>query len=280
MKRFLSLSLLIVLFNCYNGTDESTYAPSSYDNLENYELEEKVSASDFVKPQKQSLNPDNSEIAQKIIKTSNLTFETKNLDKTFEEISGFVKQYKGFIQSDESFKGYNKVSRRLTIRIPAEGFQPTLDSIAKSVSFFDEKSISQRDVTEEFVDLEARLKAKRELENRYLQLLSKAKNVKEMLEIERELSNIREEIEAKQGRLKYLQNKVSYSTINIEFYRLIPNETGVTIGYGTKMWNAFKSGFNGLSSFILGLLSIWPFLIIIVLIVYWVRRKFIKRKAS
>ena len=91
-------------------------------------------------------------------------------------------------------------------------------------------------MTEEFVDLKARLKAKKELEDRYLQLLEQAKNVKEMLEIERELSNIREEIEAKEGRLQYLQNKVTLSTIYINFYKTTQSK-GVSLSYGQKMIN-------------------------------------------
>jgi hypothetical protein len=169
------------------------------------------------------------------------------------------------------------MSRNLEIRIPTINFQKTIDSISNYVSFFDTKRISARDVTEEFIDLEARLKAKQTLEKRYLELLSKANNVKEMLEIERELSNIREEVEAKQGRLKYLQSQVSLSTLNIEFYK-INVETGVAISYGSKMWNALKSGFNGISLFFLGILHVWPFIILLIIGGFILKRWINKKK--
>ena len=139
-----------------------------------------------------------------------------------------------------------------------------------------EKDTILKRIVKEFVDIEARLKTKREIENRYLELLKQAKTVKEMLEIERELSTIREEIEARQGRLSYLQNQVSYSTLNINIYKRTPNR-GITTSYEQKMWNAIKSGRNGISLFFLGLLHIWPFFVILLLAVLGVR-KHMKRK--
>lgn len=215
------------------------------------------------------------DLKQKIIKTSYLKFETQDLNKTFLHIKKAIQNNKGFIQNDNSNKSYNTITRHLVVRIPTNNFQNTLDAISKDVAYFDTKRISAKDVTEEFIDLEARLKAKLTLEKRYLELLSKAKNVKEMLEIERELSNIREEIEAKQGRLKYLQNRVSLSTFDIEFYKLT-SETPVTTSYSTKMWKAIKSGFNGISIFFLGLLHIWPFILILVIAGFFIK-KWIKK---
>jgi hypothetical protein len=214
----------------------------------------------------------------KIIKTSFLSFETDSIEKTFQKIKIDVEKYKGFIQSDNTTKEYNQVRRNLVVRIPTSNFQPVIDHISKEVQTFDRKSISLKDVTEEFIDLEARLKAKKSLENRYLQLLNKAKNVKEMLEIEREIANIREEIEAKQGRLNYLKNQVSYSTINLEFYEVIPVVKSKSKTYFSKVIYAFKGGFKTLGDFILGLLYIWPFVIIIGITLYYLRKRIIKRR--
>ena len=124
-----------------------------------------------------------------------------------------------------------------------------LKDISKGVAYFDNKEISSQDVTAEYIDIDARLKAKKVLENRYLELLKKANKVSEILEIEQQLSAIREEIEAKEGQLNYLQNRVSFSTITIEFYKSVANESGITVSYGMKIWTAIKSGFNSISSF-------------------------------
>lgn len=215
----------------------------------------------------------------KIIKTGTLRFESKDLAQTHAQILSIVRQANGYVQNDNSGKNYSQLYHNLTVRVPTENFQSTLDAISKGVEHFDEKTISRQDVTEEFVDLNARLKAKRALENRYLVLLAKAKNVKEMLEIERELSEIRESIERAEGRLKYLNNKVSMSTFTIQFYKT-EIATRTSSSFGAKMVNSLKSGWNGIASFFLGLLRVWPFLILVVLMMYILRRWFKKRKKN
>lgn len=266
---FLSFLLIISCENAESGsfkTSEPGIVYESYDD--DMELEEVVV---------EETAPDAQVIAQKIIKTGNLRFETQNMTATHQHILDVIKQTDGYIQNDNSGKqSYGGVFQNLTVRVPTGNFQTALDDISKGVAYFDEKTISQKDVTEEFVDLNARLKAKRALEDRYINLLSKAKNVKEMLEIERELAEIREEIEAKQGRLKYLKSQVSLSTLHINFYK---NEvtTQVTYSYGSKMGNALKSGWNGVSVFFLGLLHLWPFLILLSIGAYFMRR-WIKNK--
>tara|TARA_R110001632_G_scaffold714_1_gene2608 strand:- start:732 stop:1601 length:870 start_codon:yes stop_codon:yes gene_type:complete len=215
----------------------------------------------------------------KIIKTATLRFESQDLEQTHAQILSIIKEAGGYVQNDNSGKNYSQLYHNLSVRIPTENFQSTLDAISKGVAHFDEKTIRRQDVTEEFIDLNARLKAKRALEDRYLALLAKAKNVKEMLDIERELSQIRETIERAEGRLKYLSNKVSLSTLNIQFYKTeIVTQTNTS--FGAKMSNALKSGWNGIASFFLGLLSVWPFLILVALFAYVIRRWIQKRKKN
>src|SRR5690606_21846616 len=214
--------------------------------------------------------------SQKIIKTARLAFETKDVEATHQKILKLASQNKGLVQSDNSGKDYNRIYKNLTVRIPTENFQQFIDGISEGVDYVDHRDISRQDVSEEFIDLEARLKAKRTLEERYLELLKKANKVEEMLQIERELSNIREEIEAKQGRLQYLQNQVSMSTVNIEFYKTTA-ETGITQSYGQKMKNALQGGWNGISVFFLGILYLWP-LFLVALIIVFVLRIFLKNR--
>ncbi|MBW4362428.1 DUF4349 domain-containing protein [Flavobacterium taihuense] len=216
-------------------------------------------------------------IEQKIIKNGNLKFETNDLETTYEQIKTAVKKGKAIIQNDSEGKDYGMVYRRLTIRIPNENFDFFIKDISTGVDYFDTKEISSQDVTQEYIDIDARLKAKKKLENRYLELLAKATKMSEMLAIEAQLSTIREEIEAKEGQLRYMQNQVSLSTITIEFYKTIAEESGVTISYGAKVWNSFKSGFYSISSFFLGLLEIWPFIILAIALFYFIRKRFKKK---
>ncbi|WP_203256588.1 DUF4349 domain-containing protein [Hyunsoonleella ulvae] len=274
MKFFLYALITALPLMCSSPKVESPIYEESAELDFNYSDSEVLSSSIF---KSYGVPIPEDKVEQKVIKTAYLKFETQDLEQSHSQILKAIKASKGFIQDDNSNKSYNTLTRHLIIRIPSSNFQTAIDSISKNVSFFDSKRISAKDVTEEFIDLEARLKAKQTLEKRYLELLNKAKNVKEILEIERELSDIREEIEAKQGRLKYLQNKVSLSTIDIEFYKL-SSEAPIAKSYGTKMWNAIKGGADGISIFFLGILYIWPLIIIIIIGIFLLRRWMKKRK--
>ena len=264
MKTISTLLLLFVL-SCSGGGASK-----------DFEALEAPSASYEMSPEMDDISENNQVQEQKIIKTARLAFETKDVEATHKKILQLASQYKGLVQNDNSGKDYNRIYKNMTVRIPTENFQQFIDGISEGVAYFDQKDISRQDVSEEFVDLEARLKAKRVLEERYLELLKKANKVEEMLQIERELSNIREEIEAKQGRLQYLQSQVSMSTVNIEFYKTTA-ETGITQSYGQKMKNALQGGWNGISVFFLGILYLWP-LFLVAIIVVIILRIFLKKR--
>lgn len=214
-----------------------------------------------------------------VIKNANLAFETDDLEATAKRINAAAQKFGAQLQSDsENNNGYS-LSRILVLRIPVNKFDLFIDEVAKGVTYFDRKEISAQDVTEEYVDLDARIKAKKTLEARYLELLKKANKVSEMLEIEKELSAIREEIEAHEGRLRYLKSRVAMSTVVIEFYKHTEQQAGATVSYGSKMWNAIKSGFNGISTFFIGVLYLWPFILIFVIVFILIRRR-IRKKSN
>ncbi|TDW50265.1 uncharacterized protein DUF4349 [Flavobacterium sp. 270] len=223
-------------------------------------------------------SPAPDEIQQKIIKQAYLKFETSDLKDTADQIQKAIKENKGSVQNDSEEKGYGTESRNLIVRVPSQNFDAFLQSISKGVSYFDTKQISADNVTAEYIDLDSRLKTKRKLEDRYLQILQKATKISEILEIEKQLSIIREEIESKQGQLKYMESRVSESTFTIEFYKTIAEKEGVKVSYGSKILTAIQSGFFGLSSLFIWLISIWPFIIIFCLLAYFIRRRFKRKK--
>lgn len=216
-------------------------------------------------------------ITPQIIKTGDLRFETNDLEETYQKIQALVKKYKISIQNDSEGKESYSIYRNFVLRVPNQNFDAFIKEIATGVDYFDRKEITVTDVTEEYVDVNSRIKTKKALENRYLELLKKANKVSEMLEIEKELASIREEIEAKQGRLNYLKNRVAMSTITIEVYKNIETKGGATVSFGNKFVNAIKSGFNAISSFFIGLIKVWPFIIILVALIYFIKKRFKKK---
>lgn len=217
------------------------------------------------------------EIEAKIIKSGNLRYQTDDLEKTYSQIQEAVKKHKAIIKNDSQYNDEDGLSRRINIRIPNENFDAFITDISKGVNYFDVKSISSDDVTEEYIDVTARIKTKKVLEERYYELLKKAAKVSEMLEIEKKLSEIREEIEAKEGRLKYIENKVSMSTLDINFYKPVAQGSKATVSYGGRIGNAIVSGFNGISNFFISLLGFWPVIATLVVLFILIRKRF-KRK--
>ncbi len=286
MKNIFFLLIVVLSFSSCKKAED---APAEFSNdkisvNENLEVmapppPPKVDQVKFVKPVVANAGEITAEkIEQKIIKTGDVKFETNDLVATYDQIIAAVKKHNAIIQNDTEGKDYGTIFRKVIVRVPSKNFDFFLSDISKGVTYFDNKEISSQDVTEEYIDLDARLKAKKVLEDRYLELLKKANKVSEMLEIEAQLSTIREEIEAKEGQLRYMQSQISMSTISIEFYKNVANEGGATISYGYKIWNAFKSGFNSISSFLLGLLEIWPFILILGAGIYFIRKRIQNKK--
>ena len=279
MKKILT-SVLIVLFliSCSEKKTEeaASYAVEAAPSEEAYAAVEE--SYDAEKTPTSTADAVLTPVEQKIIKTGHFAFETASVTKTYELIKKSVAQNKGYIQSDETVKYDERLTRSLIIRIPNSGFQPVVDTLFKNVEVFDEQKVDLQDVTEEFVDVQSRLKAKKELESRYLQLLNKASSIKDMLEIEAQLSQIREEIEAQEGRLKYLQNRVSFSTINITFYEIKEGQKAPSNSYFNRLWNAVEGGFNGIGEFIIGIFTLWPLIVVGIIVYLFLKRKWKKKK--
>lgn len=271
----LYLALLALVLGCNNSGYDSAVATVAL------APDEKVKETAASVEQNLSLPP-KLEVSRahesKIIREGHLRFETDNLETTFEKLSQTIQKFGATVENDTQGKDYNSVSRSLVLRVPSQYFDAFVAAVSQGVGNFDRKEISARDVTEEFIDTEARLKNKKILEARYQELLKKAAKVSEMLEIEEQLSEVRQEIESNENRLKYLQSRISMSPLTVEFYKIVANQTGVTVSYGSKMKNALAEGFYGISSFFLGLLYIWPIILILVALIFVLRKRFRRKK--
>lgn len=104
----------------------------------------------------------------------------------------------------------------ITIRVPAKQFFPVLERL-KALGQTLSKNISAQDVTDEYTDLQLRLKNAEALRDRLVAILEKAANVKDTLEVERELNRVREEIERIKGRITQLDKLIAFSTIEVTF---------------------------------------------------------------
>jgi len=163
----------------------------------------------------------------------------------------------------------------LTIRVPADKFDMLLKNVSESVEKLDSKNIDVLDVTEEYIDIEARIKTKKELQDRYKEILKKATTVSEILTVEREIGSLQTDIESVEGRMKFLKDEIKFSTLTVTYYQKVT--TSSSLGFFFELRDGFKSGWNGFLWFIIGVSYLWVFILVAVAVIYliirWRRKK-------
>lgn len=192
---------------------------------------------------------------RKLIKEGNMRFRTGNIDETYKLVLNSLEKYKAYISDENKFNYSSQSGYDLTIRVPADNFDKLIEEIMSKVDIKDleNKSTSMNDVTEEYIDVETRLRIKKESEEKLLQLQQNARNIEETLKINEQLTILRSEIESIEGRMKYLNSQVDYSTLRISFY--------VKIKYSQRFVDEFSDGLrNGWQIFLYvltGLSYLW-----------------------
>ncbi len=229
-------------------------------------------------------------IKRKIIKRAQISIKTKNFLKTLDTLQGMVKSEGGFIADSSSCKSdLGNMSGEISIRVPPDNFESLIKKI-ESLGDLESKKITGEDITKKYFDLELRLKTKEEMQRRLLDLLAKrTNNVKDLLEVERELGRILEDIENIKGTLRYYDNLLGMSTITLNLAEPEP------IGPSKSAWaplknsirdslEAFSYSIRALMIFIFAVLP-WLILGLIFVVVLWkivkyFRKGKVKPKAS
>jgi len=147
---------------------------------------------------------------QKIVYKTWISAEVENLEASSKKIKATVKSYHGYIENSSVFKSHIQ----LILRIPSNKKQETVDLIKKSGKILRMREHAV-DVTEEYLDVDARLKNMISLRARLTKLLDKAQNVKEVLAIEKELGRLQGDIDSLDARLKNISNQVNFSTVTL-----------------------------------------------------------------
>jgi len=225
-------------------------------------------------------NEKQTKVQSSIIKTANYRFQVENVDTSTKNIESIVKQYGGAVSDMNLITISSEVSNTFTIRVPSQNFEQLMNALGADALFTNFKRISTEDVSEEFVDIESRLKTKKEVRDRYVDILkNKAKTVTDVLKAEEQIRILQEEIEAKEGRLRYLQSKVSFSTIHLEIYQRVTFQETPDVfekPYVVKAKQGFFNGWSIIVGLSLFLVNIWP-LLFLGIVIFW-RRRWIKKK--
>lgn len=300
MKPF-SFSILLLIFlvsACSNGGSdsfgiggssykkESSYTPSA-DQVAEEQAERTLSNTEGYIAQQTSTTsggapppppPPTKKIQSKIIKTADVRFQVDSYKKAKPQIEQTIANYDAVIMSENEQNNSYSIRNDVVIRVHKEHFDTLLNALVKVASYVENKSINAKDVTEEYFDVQTRLNTKKEVEKRFLAILNDAKTIKDILAVEAQLAEMREEIEAAEGRLKFLNDQVAYSTIRLHFHEQLDGVAAPKKGFFYKIGKAFKGGWEGLQEFIVGLTYTWPFLIMLAVFVYFVRKWWKGRK--
>jgi archaellum component FlaC len=156
------------------------------------------------------------EAEQRIIKTGYLSLVVNSVNDTVQRIEELTNEMNGFVQSSSvSERDDGTHDGSMTVRVPVDNMETAMEDIKTLANVVETERVTGQDVTEQYTDLEARLENARSQEERYRELLDQAEDVQDILSIEQQLNQIRNEIEHLEGRLQSLENRTSYSTINI-----------------------------------------------------------------
>jgi hypothetical protein len=213
---------------------------------------------------------------KKIIKTANLNVEVKDYKKFSQQLNEKVKKYGGYISQEEESQSDYQIQNSVVIKVPVDQFENAVNDFTKDVSKLNEKHISSEDVTTQLVDGKSRLEAKKQVRLRYLDLLKQAKNMEEILTVQKEINDIQEDIELVNGRINTLSHKSAMSTINFTFFQIInanaKADSEKQPGFLQKVKEAFANGWYWIGELFIGLISISPLLAVITL-GFWFYKK-------
>lgn len=222
---------------------------------------------------------------RKVIKRAYIELEVESgkFQETMFELTALAEQNGGFVASSESYSDSegNLTSGHITIRVPSNKYNSALDRV-KKMGTIENISSSGQDITQEYVDLESRLKNYEAQRDALLELMEQSKKVSDSLEVRKELINVQGEIEVIKGRMNYLDDLVSFSTIDVFFHEPEPIKTASDWGFVQALKRGLRGAVTAFNWMVMALIATAPVWIIIgiVLIIVWQIIRARKRRAG
>jgi hypothetical protein len=192
---------------------------------------------------------DNAVDLRRVVKKASLALEVKvpsdalsAATRIAEREGGFVSSTSRAVESTHGRQADGPVT--LVLRVPSARFGSALDGLRRLGLGTGSEDVTTEDVSEEFIDLDARIRNQRELESQFLQILKQATKVEEALHVQREIATVRTEIDRMQGRRNFLDRETSLSTITLTLTRPRPLVTASFSDFGTSVARAASDSVN------------------------------------
>ncbi|MCD1161404.1 DUF4349 domain-containing protein [Peribacillus frigoritolerans] len=208
----LMFSLFLLLAGC-SSNEKDDSASESQDEKAESKMDASISGN---KVQEEAAEKEGMTDERKVIHQAQLELKVKNLEKAQMKIENKVAEYGGYVVESNVYREDEElVEGTITVRVPEAHFQDFLTDSEGEASEVVGRNVTGQDVTEQYVDLKARLKSKRAVEERLLAFMKDAEKTEDLLKISSDLAVVQEEIEQLTGQIKYLENQTSYSTVTI-----------------------------------------------------------------
>ena len=213
-----------------------------------------------------------------IVRTGDMSLVVKDVIQARDDIAKLAARFDGYVVSSQISGEEEEMRGWISIRVPDEKFDQALTELRNLAVRVKSENTSSQDVTEEYTDLQSRLRNAEATEKQYLALLEKATDVEDILKIYQSLSQVRQEIEQIKGRMQYLERTSSMSQISVS---LEPQATAKPLVHaGWSALETLKSAVRGIVIFgqWLGTIAMWLIIFIpvwgtILGIIYWRRKK-------
>ena len=277
----LLLALLSFSLSCSRGGSESTAMQAVANDASQKDTQRTSVAEGVVQPQKVALTDLDNEnssagvFERKIIRNAEITMEVSSTTDTQHRVASIAENNGGFVVTSESKQRENvdpaqrTLDIKLVVRVPSNQFGAAFDEIKKLASNTPSEQVTGQDVTEEFIDLEARIKTQKALEIQFLEIMRQAYKVADALEVQRQIAEVRTEIEKLEGRKRFLENRSSLSTITVNIGAPKPAIVVTSTGFGHNVREAVSESITVASEIVLFFvrfaIMMVPILILIVL---------------
>lgn len=220
-------------------------------------------------------------ISKKIIKNGDMRLQVGDIKKAQHQTTEILKKSQAYIQKEEFRNTDTDENLNLVIRVPHKNFDALIKSFSDGIGSVLSKNISSNDVTEEYTDVSIKLANKKIYLEKYRDMLKSAASTKDILEIQENIRELEDEIDVSEGRLRFIDDRVNYSTLNLNLYKeKVRSSATSKIDFGSRFGDSITEGWNSFVSFVLGVISFWPFFLLIPLIVFLWRKWKSRRKTK
>ena len=194
---------------------------------------------------------------RKIIRNAEITIEVPSTTDAQHQVTSIAETHGGFVVTSEAKQresndpAQRTLDIKLVVRVPSNQFGRAFDEIKKLAGNTPSENVTSQDVTEDFIDLEARIKTQKALEVQFLEIMRQANKIADALEVQRQIAEVRTDIEKLEGRKRFLENRSSLSTINVNIQTPKPIITVTQTGFGHSLREAVSDSISLASDMVL-----------------------------